>query len=92
MVSEICDLPIANASLLDEGTAASEAMLMLYRKNKGMDLLYRINYQPLAIMLGLNLVMGQMIEQIDNWGHIGGLITGSIIGLIYSYMIGKRFK
>ena len=35
MVSEICDLPIANASLLDEGTAASEAMLMLYRKNKG---------------------------------------------------------
>ena len=35
MISEICDLPIANASLLDEGTAASEAMLMLYRKNKG---------------------------------------------------------
>ena len=34
MVSEICGLPIANASLLDEGTAASEAMLMLYRKNK----------------------------------------------------------
>ena len=34
MVSEICNLPIANASLLDEGTAASEAMLMLYRKNK----------------------------------------------------------
>ena len=35
MISEVCDLPIANASLLDEGTAASEAMLMLYRKNKG---------------------------------------------------------
>ena len=34
MITEICDLPIANASLLDEGTAASEAMLMLYRKNK----------------------------------------------------------
>tara|TARA_B100001029_G_scaffold100616_1_gene82730 strand:+ start:4093 stop:6909 length:2817 start_codon:yes stop_codon:yes gene_type:complete len=34
MVSEICNLPIANASLLDEGTAASEAMLMLYRKNR----------------------------------------------------------
>mgnify|MGYP001379285452 FL=1 len=33
MVSEICNLPIANASLLDEGTAASEAMLMFYRKN-----------------------------------------------------------
>ena len=34
MITQICDLPIANASLLDEGTAASEAMLMLFRKNK----------------------------------------------------------
>ncbi len=34
MISQICELPIANASLLDEGTAAGEAMLMLYRKNR----------------------------------------------------------
>jgi len=34
MISEITGLPIANASLLDEGTAASEAMLMLYRINR----------------------------------------------------------
>ena len=32
MITQITALPIANASLLDEGTAASEAMLMLYRK------------------------------------------------------------
>jgi glycine dehydrogenase len=30
MVSDLTALPIANASLLDEGTAASEAMLMFY--------------------------------------------------------------
>lgn len=35
MVSDLTGLPIANASLLDEGTAASETMTMLYNeKNK----------------------------------------------------------
>ncbi len=38
MVSDLCGLPIANASLLDEGTAAAEAMLMFFhekaKKNK----------------------------------------------------------
>ena len=36
VVSELCGLPLANASLLDEGTAAAEAMIMFYRNaNKG---------------------------------------------------------
>ena len=72
------------------GIAGCLVVLAIYRRNRGMDLLYRINYQPLVLMLGLNLVMGHMIEGIDNWGHIGGLITGCLIGGIYSYMIEKR--
>ena len=42
-------------------------------------------------MLSLNLVLGQLIEGIDNWGHIGGLVSGAFIGLIYSY-INNRIK
>jgi glycine dehydrogenase len=33
-VSDITALPYANASLLDEGTAAGEAMAMCFRLNK----------------------------------------------------------
>lgn len=35
MVSDLTGMEIANASLLDEGTAAAEAMSMLYGKRKG---------------------------------------------------------
>ncbi len=38
MVADLTGFPVANASLLDEGTAAAEAMLMLYNTNhKGGD-------------------------------------------------------
>ena len=72
------------------GIAACLVVLAVYRRNRGMDFIYQINYQPLVIMLGLNLVMGQIVDRIDNWGHIGGLITGVLIGFVYIIQSEKR--
>ena len=45
MVSDLTALPIANASLLDEGTAAAEAMAMLFNhKNKDHTILLHRNF------------------------------------------------
>ncbi len=73
MVSDLTALPIANASLLDEATAAAEAMIMLYNSRKRAkvksgavkffvsDTLYPQSIDVLknrAISLGIDLVFG----------------------------------
>ncbi len=75
MVSDLTGLPIANASLLDEATAASEAMLMLYhtRPKEKTDAnkyfvdsgLYPQNVDVLrsrAIPVGIELIIGNVHE------------------------------
>lgn len=72
MVSEITGLEVANASLLDEGTAAAEAMTLCTRQNKRKKLYIsdRIHPQTLECIrtrtdaLGLELIVGP-IEQCD---------------------------
>ncbi len=53
MVSDLTGLPIANASLLDEATAAAEAMIMVYgqsrAKNKGNTFYVSENVHPQTI-------------------------------------------
>ena len=56
MVSDLTGLPVANASLLDEGTAAAEAMTMFYgARNK------RVKDEPVARFLVSDQVLPQTI-------------------------------
>lgn len=73
MVSDLTALPIANASLLDEGTAAAEAMIMLHSSRKAnkkeahtfwvADDVFPQTIDVLktrAVPLGINLVIGDL--------------------------------
>ena len=57
MVSDLTGLPLANASLLDEGTAAAEAMIMLFNdKNK------RVKNEPINKLLVSDELLDQTID------------------------------
>lgn len=70
MVSEMTGLDVANASLLDEGTAAAEAMALCWRHNKRRTLFLSeaIHPQTLAVVqtraadLNLNVIVGPISE------------------------------
>lgn len=49
MVTELTGLEVANASLLDEGTAAAEALSLCYRHNKRRRLLVSDKLHPQTI-------------------------------------------
>ena len=87
MVSDLTGLPIANASLLDEATAASEAMLMLYhtRPKEKTDAhkffvdrgLYPQNIDVLrsrAIPVGIELVIGNVNEFQPDGSYFGMIL------------------
>ncbi len=89
MVSDLSALPIANASLLDEGTAAAEAMAMLFNhKNKDHDHISapkffvddRIFAQTKDVLLtraepiGVELVFGDFSEAILDELFFGAIV------------------
>jgi glycine dehydrogenase len=91
MVSDLTGLPIANASLLDEGTAAGEAMSMFYslRKNKNANKFFVSEDcfpQTIEVLktrtnpIGIELIIGdyKSVELIED-----------IFGLLVQYPSGK---
>lgn len=88
MVSDLTALPIANASLLDEGTAAAEAMTMFFNTLNKQDHIERPKFfvdaqvfpqtldllKTRAVPVGIELVIGDLAgAQIDNT-YFGALL------------------
>jgi len=89
MIVDLTGLPIANASLLDEGTAAAEAMIMFYnarsrnQKKDGADKFFvceDVFPQTIEVLktraypLGINLVVGKHKEVNFGEGFFGALV------------------
>ena len=70
MVCDLTGLEVANASLLDEGTAAAEALALAYRYNKRKCVFVsdRVHPQTVSVIatrigsLGLNMVVGDVFK------------------------------
>ncbi len=84
MICDLTGLDIANASLLDEATAAAEAMALAERaaqaKSKSFFVDAQTHPQTLAVLrtraepLGWNLIVGNPLTDLDNADVFGGLL------------------
>ncbi|QHO75816.1 glycine dehydrogenase (aminomethyl-transferring) [Bradyrhizobium sp. CCBAU 051011] len=84
MICDLTGLDVANASLLDEGTAAAEAMALAERasqvRTKSFFVDAEVHPQTLAVLrtraepLGWNLVVGDPLTDLDKADVFGGLL------------------
>ena len=56
-------------------------LVLLFKKPKN-PIENKENLLGISIIILINLFYGLMDSKIDNWAHIGGLISGFIIGLL----------
>ena len=86
MVSDLCGLPTANASLLDEGTAAAEAMTLVRRANAKAEGPFVVDADSLpqtiavvrtrAAAMGIDVVVADLSD---------GLPDGDLSGVLVQY-------
>jgi len=86
VVGDLTGLPTANASLLDEGTAAAEAMTLVRRANKSAAGRFVVDAdalpQTIAVVSTRAAAMGIEVEVAD---LTGGLPEGEVCGVLVQY-------
>ena len=86
MVGDLTGLPTANASLLDEGTAAAEAMTLVRRANRAASGRFVVDAdalpQTIAVVETRARAMGIEVEVAD---LTGGLPEGDLCGVLVQY-------
>ena len=86
MVGDLTGLPVANASLLDEGTAAAEAMSLLNRASTSNSQRFLVDRdifpQTLAVLRTRAEAVGIDVETFD---AVAGLPAGECFGLLVQY-------
>ena len=86
MIGDLTGLPTANASLLDEGTAAAEAMTLVRRANRGSNGRFVVDAdtlpQTVSVVSTRAAAMGIEVQVAD---LTGGLPEGDLCGVLVQY-------
>ncbi|XP_043268049.1 glycine dehydrogenase (decarboxylating), mitochondrial [Venturia canescens] len=104
MICDFTGMEVANASLLDEGTAAAEALALAYRRNKRKKLFVsdKVHPQTISVIatrassLGLILEVGNVFKLDTSGKDIAGILIQypDTTGAVYDYeeIVGKAHK
>jgi len=89
MVADLTALPVANASMLDEGTAAAEAMTLVRRAGRSSSARFVVDAdtlpQTLAVLQTRAEPLGIEVVTADLSQGVAGLPEGDFFGVLLSY-------
>ncbi len=86
MICDLTGLPVANASLLDEATAAAEAMTLLHRADRGSSSRFVVDADTLPQTLAVLATRAEPLGiELDVTDLSGSLPEGEFFGVLLSY-------